>query len=164
MKELDKFIGRISSGFSVIAQVALAAVMFLIVGNIILRRFSAPIPGTVELVEISGALILGAGIAYCLYSGGHIFVDVLVQRLSLKTQALTDLLTNLMMLILNSILSWQIFLYGNRMSERGFVTGQLELPIAPGVYIVAFGFFLMFLVNLLHVLNSGKSFVKGASK
>ncbi len=92
MKELDKFIGRVTSGFSVLAQIALAGVMFLIVGNIILRRLAAPIPSTVELVEISGSVILGAGIAYCLYSGGHIFVDVLVQRLSLKTQALTDFL------------------------------------------------------------------------
>lgn len=164
MKELDKFIGRITAGFSVLAQIALAAVMFLIVGNIILRRFAAPIPGTVELVEISGAIILGAGIAYCLYSGGHIFVDVLVQRLSLKTQALTDFLTNLMMFVLNIILSWQIFVYGIRMSDRGFVTGQLGFPIAPAVYIVGIGFILMVLVNLTHIFNSGKRLIKGADK
>lgn len=164
MKELDKFIGRVTSGFSVLAQIALAGVMFLIVGNIILRRLAAPIPGTVELVEISGSVILGAGIAYCLYSGGHIFVDVLVQRLSLKTQALTDFFTNLMMFILNLILSWQIIVYGMRMKERGFVTGQLGFPIAPAVYIVGFGFILMVLVNLSHILNSGKILIKGADK
>ncbi len=164
MKDLDRIIGRISSGFSVLAQIALAGVMFLIVGNIILRRFAAPIPGTVEIVEMSGAVILGAGIAYCLYSGGHIFVDVLVQRLSFRTQAITDFITNFMMLIMNIILSWNLLIYGMRMSDRGFVTGQLGLPIAPAVYVVGIGFVLMILVNIRQLLFSGEILIKGEKK
>jgi TRAP-type C4-dicarboxylate transport system permease small subunit len=164
MKELDKFIGRISSGFSVIAQIALAMVMFLIVANILLRRFAAPIPGTVELAELAGALILGSSIAYCLYSGGHIFVDVLVQRLPLKAQTAVDFVSHLLMLILNCILSWQMFIYGMRMSERGFVTGHLGISIAPVVYVLGVGFILMALVNITHLLNSGRFLIKGAEK
>ena len=164
MKDLDRIIGRISSGFSVLAQIALAGVMFLIVGNIILRRFAAPIPGTVEIVEMSGAVILGAGIAYYLYSGGHIFVDVLVQRLSVRTQAITDFITNFMMLIMNIILSWNLLIYGMRMSDRGFVTGQLGLPIAPAVYVVGIGFVLMILVNIRQLLFSGEILIKGEKK
>ncbi len=69
-----------------------------------------------------------------------------------------------MMFILNLILSWQIIVYGMRMNERGFVTGQLGFPVAPAVYIVGFGFILMVLVNLSHILNSGKILIKGAEK
>lgn len=164
MKELKKFVGRVSSGFSLISQIALAGVMVLIIGNIILRRFGLAIPGTVEMVELGGTLILGSSIAYCLHSGGHIFVDVLFQKLSKRNKSLIDLITNFIMLLLNSILSWQIFVYGMRMTERGFVTGHLGIPIAPVVYVMGIGFVLMGLVNLTHLLNSGKILIEGAKK
>jgi len=164
MKDLDKFIGRISSGFSVIGQVTLVGVMLLIIANIVLRRFAASIPGTVEMVELGGALILASSVAYCLYSGGHIFVDVLVQRLSIKKQSGIDFITSLFMLILNSILSWQSIVYGMRMNERGFVTGQLEIPTAPVVYVMGIGFFFMVLINITHIYNSGKILIKGGKK
>lgn len=164
MKDFDKLTGRISLGFSALGQITLAAVMILIVANIILRRFSASIPGTVEMVELGGALIVGSSLAYCLYSGGHIFVDVLVRKLSPRNQSLVDFITSFFMLILNSILSWQSAVYGMRMNVRGFVTGQLGLPIAPVVYAIGFGFILMALINISHILNSGKKILKGAKQ
>lgn len=164
MRELEKFTGRITALFSLLAQFALAAVMFLIVANIIFRRFVAPIPGTVEIVELGGALILGSSIAYCLYNGGHIFVDVLVQRLPEKHQKFVDFLGNLLMLILNGLIAWQMYIYGARMLSRGIVTGHLEIPTGPVIYVIAIGFLMMAMVNLTHVLNSASFLLRGGKK
>lgn len=164
MRELDRFTGRVTALFSLLAQIALAAIMFLIVANIIIRRFMAPIPGTVEIVELAGALILGSSIAYCLYNGGHIFVDVLVRRLPDKRQNWIDFLGNLAMIILNGLIAWQMYVYGARMMTRGIVTGHLELPHAPVIFIVAIGFLLMALVNLTHILNSAAKLFGGGKK
>lgn len=164
MRELEKFTGRITALFSLLAQFALAAVMFLIVANIIFRRFVAPIPGTVEIVELGGALILGSSIACCLYNGGHIFVDVLVQRLPEKHQKFVDFLGNLFMLILNGLIAWQMYIYGARMLSRGIVTGHLEIPTGPVIYVIAIGFLMMAMVNLTHVLNSASFLLRGGKK
>lgn len=164
MRELERFTGRVTALFSLLAQIALAAIMFLIVANIIIRRFMAPIPGTVEIAELAGALILGSSIAYCLYNGGHIFVDVLVSRMPERRQLLIDFLGNLMMLILNGLIAWQMYVYGARMMSRGIVTGHLELSHAPIIFVIALGFLLMAMVNLTHILNSASKLFGGGKE
>lgn len=164
MKLFDRWIAAITLKFSGIAQISLLAVMLLIVSNIILRRFFVPIPGTVEMVELLGALILGCSIAYCLYSGGHIFVDVLVQRLSIENRMTADIITNTAMFVMNSFISWQMFIYGKRMIEKGFATGHLGIPVWPAVITVALGFFLMVFVNLNEVLKATLVLYKGEER
>lgn len=164
MKHFDRWIAAMTLQFSALAQVALVAVMVLIVSNIILRRFLFPIPGTVEMVEFLGAIILGSSIAYCLYSGGHIFVDVLVQKISQGKRAAIDFFTNIIMLLLNSVLSWQMAVYGKRMMDKGFTTGHLGIPIWPVVAIVAVGFLLMAFVNLGEIFKAAGTLNKGENK
>lgn len=154
MEQLDRWIARWSLRLSVIAQAGLVMVMVLIIANIILRRLFSPVPGTVEMVEILGAVILGSSIAYCLYNQGHVFVNVLVQKLPLKLQAAVDVLTRLLMLATCGVLSWQLFLYAQRMMDRGLATGHLGIPIWPVIGLVALGFVLMTVVIINDLLKA----------
>ncbi len=164
MEQLDRWIARLSLRLSVLAQIGLAAVMILIISNIFLRRFYAPVPGTVEMVEILGALILGCSIAYCLYNQGHVFVNVLVQKLPLRIQAAVDIFTRLLMLAASGVLCWQLVIYTQRMMERGLSTGHLGIPIWPVIAIVALGFVLLSLVIINELIKAAVLLLKGDTK
>lgn len=161
LHKFDSFIGQLSARLSQIAQVGLFLVMLLIVSNIILRRVALPIPGTIELVEILGAIILGCSIAYCLYKRGHIFVNVLVRKLPIRGQAFVDIFTHIAMLATTSLLAWNTFLYAERMYNRGLATGHLGIPIWPINTLVGLGFAIMALVILNELLKAFYTAYKG---
>lgn len=161
MNTFEKIIATLSLRLSQIAQVALVAVMLLIVSNIILRQLWLPIPGTVEIVEILGAIILGTSLAYCLYLKGHIYVNVIVRRFSKRKQGIVDTLTNTLSLVFVSLLTWQTFIYGSNMMSRGLATGHLGIPIWPIIYLVGFGFFILTIVILHDWLKAIQTAIKG---
>lgn len=164
MKHLDRFIEMLSWRISQAAQFALLGVMVLIVANIIVRNPWRPIPGTVEMVEILGAIILGLGVAYCQQKKGHIFVGVLVNRLSERKQALVDSITHVIALFFIGLLAWQMMNYAGSMLARGYTTGHLEIPIAPFIYLVGVGFIMLALIMLKDFLKAITLVVKGSEQ
>lgn len=164
MKYLDKFMEALSWRISQVAQAALLTVMVLIVANIIVREPFKPIPGTVEMVEILGAIILGLGVAYCQQKKGHIAVSVLVNRFSERKQALVDSITSVLAIFFMGLLSWEMIRYAGSMLARGYTTGHLEIPIAPFIYVVAAGFIMLALVMFKDFLKAITIALKGSEQ
>ncbi|MDO9534250.1 MAG: TRAP transporter small permease subunit [Bacillota bacterium] len=142
-------------------QLALAAVMVLIVANVFLRIRWNPVPGTVEMTEILGSMLLALGVAYCTLVKGHIFVSVLVDKFPPRIQALVDSLTTTIALFFVYALARETFIFAARMAARGYATAHLLLPVAPSIYIVAFGFAMVGVVLLLDLVKSLIKVVKG---
>ena len=152
-KRFEKAVEEITKRTSQVAQIAIFFAMAIIVSNIILRSFWKPVAGTVELTEMAGAILLGMGVAYTAMMKGHIAVGIFVDKLPLRLQALTELFTTAIILFFSSILARELFSYASTMLSRGYETGHLGVPIAPSIYLVAFGM-TMFVVVLL------KDFIK----
>ncbi len=161
MNQLEKIIETLARRTSQMGQVALVVVMLVIVTNVILRIPWKPLPGTVEMVELLGAMLLGLGIAYCQQMKSHIYVSILVDRFAPRTQALIDTVTGLLALAVTTLLARQIFLYGSRMLDRGYTTGHLQIPLYPFIYLVSFGFLILCLVLLKDLLKAVLLLVKG---
>ena len=164
MNFLDKLVAMISWRISQVGQVALVAVMLLIAGNVIIRAIWTPVPGTVEMTELLGAIILGLGVAYCQQMKGHIFVSVLVNRLSQRKQAIIDTATTILAVFFTSLLAWRIMIYAARMAERGYTTGHLSIPIYPFIYLVGIGFIILALVLVRDLLKSIILIKKGSEQ
>ncbi len=162
MKHLDQIMEALSWRVSQVAQVALVTVMALIVANVLIRIPWKPIPGTVEMVEILGSILLGLGIAYCHQRKGHIAVGVLVNRFSRRKQALVDSITGLLALIFMAVLSYQMLQLGESMLARGYTTGHLEIPIAPFIYLVGVGFIMLSLIILRDFIKAVIIAAKGS--
>jgi TRAP-type C4-dicarboxylate transport system permease small subunit len=73
-------------------------------------------------------------------------VDLVVRRLSPRSQALIDAATNLVSAILFALVSWQMFLYGAALAKSGEVSMSLEFPTYILVYLVAVAFGVLSLV------------------
>ena len=162
MIKVEEIIRSMTRWTSYVGQVALFLAMAVVVANIILRAVWRPLPGTVEMSEILGAILLALGVAHCAISDGHISVDFFVSKLSIKLRAIVDSITALIALIFLSALSWQSIQQAARMFERGVTTAHLKIPSYPVGYLVAFGFVMLAIVLLLNFVKTMLVIVKGS--
>lgn len=153
MEGLERFVDRMSHGLSKVAQTALFLIMLIILGNIVLRYFWAPIKGTYEIVEVLGALFLSLGAAYCAVTRSNIAVEFAVQMLSPKKQTLVDIGTNLIAFLFIAFISWGVLEYAGTVYQRGRETAALGLPLFPVYYLVSLGMFLLALVVLTELIR-----------
>ena len=153
MNKFEKLVQTLTLWTSYIGQVALFSAMAVVVANIILRELWRPIPGTVELTEIFGAILLAMGIAYCALLDGHISVDFLVEKLPPKRRAIVDSITSLIAFVFITVLSGQMINYASSLLSRGAATSHLGIPTFLVAYLVAFGFVMLSLVLLLNLIK-----------
>ena len=154
IKVIERYVQALVWRTSQIAQVALFLSMAIIVANVLLRIPWKPVPGTVEIVEMLGAVLLALSVAYTGIMKGHIMVGVLVDRFSLRVQAAVDVFVNIISLSFTYVLGRAIVSFAASSLARGYTTGFLYIPIAPAIYLVAFGFLLLALVLLLDLAKA----------
>jgi len=148
-KQLDK-----AAGFCI------AAVMVLVVANILLRAiFSRPILGTYELVGLLTALGIGLALAHCAWQNGHIAVGFVMDRLPLRLQAAFDLLTTLATLGFWGLTAWQLCRYAASMAANGVVSATARVPVYPVLYLLALGFFVLCLVQVVRATEAARIFL-----
>ena len=143
MKALKKF----SMILDRLAGLCFAAVMLLIIANIVSRTvFHHPILGTYEMVGFLTAMGVGFALAYCALQDGHISVSFVVDRFSLKTQAIIAVLINALSAVFMFAAGCYLVNYGLSMKLNGSVSLSAEIPIYPFIFMVAVGVFALSLI------------------
>ena len=161
-KKFEKAVEEITKRTAQVAQVALFFAMAIIVSNIILRSFWKPVAGTVELTEMAGGILLGMSGAYTAMMKGHIAVGIFIDKLPLRIRALAELFTTTIILFFTTVLARELFSYASSMLSRGYETGHLGVPIAPSIYLVAFGITMFAVVLLKDLIKAFLVILKGA--
>ncbi len=162
LQKFERFVNALTRRTAQTAQFALIFAMSIIVANVILRELWKPVPGTVELAEMSGAVLLALAVAYTAMMKGHIAVGVVVERFSPHKQAIVDIVVTVISLFFFFLLTREIFVYATKMMQRGYVTGHLGIPMAPSIYLVSFGFLMLTLVLFLDLLKAVITVIKGS--
>ncbi len=160
---LEKFVHKLTLRTAQLAQLAMVLAMLIIVANVILRIPWKPISGTVELVEMAGAILLALGVAYTAMTKGHIMVGILVDRFPPRLQGIVDLVVTGISLFFSFILARELLLYAISMLTKGYETGHLKIPLAPSIFIVSFGFMMLTLVLLLDLIKAFNLAIKGGT-
>lgn len=154
VKRFSSFVSTGVQWISRIGQFGLVAAMLIIVGNIVLRLIWRPIPGSYELVGISGALLFSGGVAYCAFERGHIAVDIVMRKLTERGQRIIAIIVGLISLFFATVLGYNTLLYAGRIYSSGDRLGHLPIPRYPFVYIVAIGLFVWSFVLLHQIVES----------
>lgn len=110
---------------------------FLTCADIVGRIFGHPVFGSVELVRFMATLSVAMALPYTHHVQGHIGVEILVRLLKPRTQAVIDLITHILSLLLAALITWRMFLYAGTMKRSGTVSMNLELPEYVIIYVVA---------------------------
>lgn len=116
--------------------------------------FGLPVPGLVELSSYMLVTMIFLTAPYTALVKGHITISVIVDRLSVRTQAFIDILIYLLCLAVSMIASWQAFVRGFYIMDEKQVSTILSIPNAPFILLVGAGWLLFSLAILVHIMNS----------
>jgi TRAP-type C4-dicarboxylate transport system permease small subunit len=135
-----------------IGGVALAAMMFLTVADVILRYFKMPIVGTYEIVSMLGAVVIGFAVPQTTLERGHVLMDFITGRLPFGGQRFFHLLTRLLAVVTFYIIGWNLYKLGNDLRQTGQVSLTLKIPEYPLAYGIAVCFLFECIVLLADLI------------
>lgn len=154
MNQIWKSIQWIVDRLSQIGMLCLMGMTGLTCIDVIGRFFGHPIFGSVELVGFMATLAVAMALPYTHQVRGHIGVEIIVRMLSKRAQAVIELCTNILSVVLFGLVTWRIAIYGATIRRSGEVSMSLEFPEYVIIYLVSVCFFVFFLVILRDILGS----------
>ena len=140
----------------IIGAVCLVGMTLLTCADVVGRMLRHPIFGSVELVTFMATLSVAMALPYTHLVDGHIGVEILVRMFSKTTQALIDLCTGIISLILFGIVTWQMSRYAFTIQESGEVSISLKFPEFIIIYAVAFCMLIFTLIILRDILENAR--------
>lgn len=144
---------QISRTINAFAGISITFIMLLTVADVILRVFRRPIVGTYEIVGFFGAIVIGFAIPLTSWMRAHIFVDFFVQKFSPKVQMIINVATRCMVIILFTLIGWNLIKVGMDLYRSGEVSPTLHLPFYPVAYGVGIICFFQCLVIFCDIIK-----------
>ena len=145
-KLLNKISGRLSAWMEIVAGIGLIGVMVLIGTDIIGRIFGYPVPGTYEIVSLTGGLIIGFALPATSLAKGHVSADILIGKLSEKPRLFLNVKTRLIGMMVFLLAGYGMVMMGVRLKVSGEVTAVLALPFYYVTYAVGGAFLIQSLI------------------
>lgn len=148
----DRVYHRFESALDMIAAIAILALMFVGVAQVVGRTvFDLPIHGYIDYIEQATAIFAFLGIAYCQATAGHIRMELVVGLLKGRRMWVLESFGVVVALVIVAILiegSFQNFLRAYRLGDS---TIDIRLPIWPSKLIVPFALTTLWLRLLLQL-------------
>jgi len=148
-----RIVTKLSTIMYACAGVVLSFMMMLTVADVVLRYMGRPIPGTYELVGLSGAVVIGFAIPYTSLVRGHIFVEFLIDRFEKGRREVVLITTKILILLLFIGFGTYLFRTGMDMAASGEVTQILRIPFYPVVYAMGVCCFIECLVMVSDIIR-----------
>ncbi len=152
---LERTIYPFSRWISIVSMVASLAMMFLVTADVLGRRFfAAPILGSTEISQRLLAIIIFCAVAWVMTIKGHVEVDIFFRFYPRRLQAVVYSIALFFSLIIVGAISWGSTLNGLNKLQVGETSVLLKLPMAPFIFVVAFGAAVLFFVILVQFIQS----------
>jgi TRAP-type C4-dicarboxylate transport system permease small subunit len=136
-----------------IGGAALTFMMLITVADVILRAGGRPILGVYEIVALSLAIVIGFTIPKVSLERGHVYMEVVLDRLSRRNRAILNTLTRVLCTLLFIIVGYNLFLIGREFHTSGEVSSTLKLPFFPIAYFVGACCFIECFVFIFDIVN-----------
>ena len=130
---------------SAVFVVLVAMSIVSIVGR---KLFSAPVPGDMEVLQMSAAFASACFFAYCHLQGGDVRVDFFTAHASFKTVHRLDALGSLLVGIFGALITWRAFVGAVSIRAAGETSMILGWPVWIAQMLMVPGFFLLALAGL----------------
>ncbi|QBI53645.1 TRAP transporter small permease [Streptomonospora litoralis] len=130
---------RIARFLAHIGGAALVAMMLLLIANIVLRTFSAPIQSTYELVSMAALVVTAMALGEAQVHKSHVAVDILTTRMGRRVRTATAAVVTLASVALFAELALSLADYARDMYATGSATEALGVMHWPLVGLVLVG-------------------------
>ena len=118
-----------ATAFGSLAAVALAAVMLVVVADVVLRNFFGyPVRGQFELVELGLSATVFLALPAVFLQGTHLVVDVADHFVSARVKRFLDLFGGAASLVALALILWQITPQSLQIMQFGDTSFDLQIP------------------------------------
>lgn len=140
-----------------------AITMTLVIINVFSRYFfNAPIAWVEEVATSCFVYTVFVGAAWCLRTRQHVGVDLLVDRLPEKGREIVHFLTDIVILVLNSYVTYLSVLFMR--SSKVKTMPIMKISVNYLYFALLLGFGLMAIYSLIHCVNDVRGLVRGKEK
>jgi len=144
---------RIVKGLATVGAIFILLMAIYITADVGGRYlFNSPVPAAFEIAKTLMAFIAFLALAYTLSRGGHLRLGFVYQRFGPRGQAVVDILSSFIGLILFGVITWQAAGWAwEAWQTKEYMEGILKIPYFPakvGFTIGAFFFFIQFATDL----------------
>jgi len=155
MNTLEKINNFLNKILMIVGSIAVLALMSLATVNVCLRFFfNSPYRGAYELAGFMGAIVTSFALGYTQRKKSHIIVDILTSKFPKRVNWILDRISYLVTMIFFAVVSWQIFVWGLKISKSGEVSETLKIAFHPFIYSVSLGFATFSLTLLIDFLKN----------
>lgn len=155
--------GRVTTWLARAGAGGLAIIMVLTFCDVIGRYvFNAPIVGTVEVTELLMGMMVYLGVGFTTHARGHIRVDIVIDRLPPRVQAVLDALTLTISIVLVSVVCWHLWIKAGETVDKNDLTQIWEWPVWPAAYVMAAASLLMVTSMMLQLGQTLRDFSRDA--
>lgn len=139
MKWLDGFSTFVNKVLLWFAGLALLALLFLTVTDMVLRASGVTLAGSYEVIGWLSACAMALALGAVQQHKGHVAVQLLESRFGPRLKATVDLVICLLSLLLFVAVAWYVAKYGQVLQRTGSLSETLRVVVYPWVYVVAVG-------------------------
>lgn len=137
---------------------ALMVLTFLDVGGRFIRK---PILGATEVSALLMGFLVFFTFGHTTVRRGHLRADFIFSRLPLRTQAVLDIVTHSLAVILVGFMSWRMFVFAETFRTSGRYTQTLNIYLWPDAYVIAIASLLMVTSLVLQVIETARDLARG---
>lgn len=139
MQKLHRASTILNRGFAFVAGISLISMMLVTVGEMILRIFGHPMPGTIEIIGWLAAVTTAFALGYTHIHRGHISISLFTDRLDSGPRALLRVLVSLVSFALFVLITWHVFRHAGVLKETGSLSETMKVIVYPWVYMTSLG-------------------------
>ena len=124
------------------------------------KLFLLPVPGSVEIVSLFQVATIVFAVAATQRYGGHISVEMFVEKMRPKSRAIIKALTSFFGLVIFILLIYEGVNLGNGYLESREVSATIQLPFYPFAYAFSIALFpvaMMMLADFLEAIKEAVS-------
>ncbi|MCR4429623.1 MAG: TRAP transporter small permease [Tepidanaerobacteraceae bacterium] len=137
MEKISYYINCIINRISTIMMLLLTFITIIdITGRFV---FNKPLPGTIEVTELSLVLIVYLTLGYTEHFDEHVVIDTAYKLMPKTVQFVLYMAAGLISFATVLLMAWQLYVYAGRMIAGDYQTGVLGIPYYPVVLAASFG-------------------------
>jgi TRAP-type C4-dicarboxylate transport system permease small subunit len=158
MNNFEKISDFLNKILVFVGSVAVLLLMAIATTNAFLRIpfIKSTWRGAYETVGFLGAIVIAFALGYTQKRKDHIVVDILTEKFPKRVSRVLDAISYFITTIFFAIVSWQVFVWGMKISKSGEVSETLKIVFHPIIYCVALGFAVFSLTLIIDFLKSLK--------
>jgi len=151
----ERPIYRFSRWMTLVSALALIIIMVVTSADVLMRRFlNKPITGSLEISTSLLIVVIFCCVAWVMTEKGHIIVDIFSDRYPKKVREVITSIALFLSMITVGLICWGSINFGLQQYRIGEVTVLIGLPVAPFIFVLAFGSGLFGLVILIQFINT----------